>query len=128
LPFDPRNPLPRPTIRAIRASGPGQASPARLRLAAVGGGVAAVGLYALLDDWWLAGVPLALCAFGCYGLALQATHALDIAHARAPARRGALRLVRVAAVTVGVAAWTIALLMALGTTVEWEPLMDALGR
>jgi hypothetical protein len=128
LPFDPRNPLPRNTLRAIRATGPGQASPERLRAAAVGGFVAAAALYALLDDWWLAGVPLALCAFGCYGLALQATHALDIAHAPAPARRGALRLVRVAAITVGTVAWTIALLMALGTTVEWEPLMDALGR
>ena len=128
MPFDPRNPLPRPTIRAIRASGPGRASPVRLRMAAVGGCVAAVALYALLADWWLAGVPLALGAFGCYGLALQATHALDIAHAPAPRRRRALRLVRVAAITVGAVAWTIALLMAVGTTVEWEPLMDALGR
>src|SRR5688572_13750960 len=51
MPFDPRNPLPRNTLRAIRATGPGQASPERLRAAAVGGVVAAVALYALLDDW-----------------------------------------------------------------------------
>ena len=128
MPFDPLRPLPRHTLRVIRATGPGQASPARLRAAAIGGIVAAVALYALLDDWWLAGVPLALCAFGCYGLSLQATQALDIAHERARNRRRALRMIRVAAVTIGAVAWSLALLLALGTAFEWEPVMDLLGR
>ena len=128
MPFDPRHPLPRQTVRAIRATAAGQASPDKLRALALGGIVAAVAGWALLDDWWLAGVPLAVCAFGCYGLAMQATQALDLEHAKARQRRLVLRLVRVAAITVGTVACTVALLMALGTTVEWEPLMDALGR
>ena len=128
MPFDPRNPLPRNTLRLIRATGPGQASPERLRAAAIGGFVAAVALYALLDDWWLAGVPLALSAFGCYGISLQATQSLDAAHREAPERRLALRLARVAAVAIGTLAWSLALILALGTAFEWEPLMDLLGR
>ena len=126
--FDPRNPLPRTTVANIRATASGQASPVRLRVLAAAGFVVALLAFVLLDDWWLAFLPLAASAFGAWGLAQQATQALDVRHAKATGTRTALRLVRVATMTLGVAALALATILVIGTAVEWEPLMDWLGR
>ena len=118
--FDPKNPIPRRTLFEIEATGVGQASNSRLWAALAIGVVLALALFIVTDAWWLGCWPLALAAFALFGVAAKATQALDIRHAEEPVRRTVLRLIQVAAVTIGTLSVLVGAVVLTGMTLEWE--------
>ncbi|HKG90461.1 MAG TPA: hypothetical protein VKA84_01140 [Gemmatimonadaceae bacterium] len=126
--FDPYRPLPRKTEFDIRASGAGDASPSRLRAALVLGALGACIVYALTDSWWLGAWPLCLAIFALHGLSSQFQYELDLRHDAAPVVRRVLHLSRVSLKILWAVTALAGLTLLLGTTLEWEWVMELLGR
>ena len=126
--FDPYRPLPRRTEFDIRASGAGEASPARLRAALALGAAGALLAYTLTDAWWLGAWPLCLAIFALHGLSSQYQYLLDLRHDAAPRMRLALHVSRVTLALLWVATFLAGLTLLVGTTLEWVWLMELLGR
>ncbi len=125
--FDPSNPLPRRTLFDIAATGPGQASASRLWASFGVAALAAAGLFLFARYWWLGFWPTCLASFALWGIAAKATHALDVRHAEESTKRLFLRLLRTGAIALGTASLALAVVLLVGTTLEWGWLMDAVG-
>lgn len=103
--FDPAKPLERTTLRNVRATGVGQASPARLNGFIVLGTLGAALIRMTIPSWWVLATPLVcLACFGLWGRAAQYTQMLNVRHERRPGLRRALETVRWLAVLLGGAA------------------------
>lgn len=126
--FDPDAPIPRKTLFEQRATGAGQASSGRLVGTLLIAVLAAVLIFGFAPAWWLGFFPLVVAAFAMWGLSAKATQRLDIAHDFSASQRTLLRYVRVAAVGIGVGSALLGSTILLGTTLEWDWLMEMLGR
>ncbi len=103
--FDPNRPLERTTLRNVRATGVGQASPARLNGFIVLGTLGAAIIRLAIPTWWVLATPLVcLACFGLWGRSAQHTQMLNVRHERRPELRRALKAVRWVAILLGAAA------------------------
>ena len=126
--FDPYSPLPRKTEFDIRATGAGDASPTRLRAALVLGACGAFVVYAVTDSWWLGAWPLCLALFALHGISSQYQYTLDLRHDAAPRVRQALHLSRLTLKLLWAATALAGITFLLGTSLEWEWVMELIER
>jgi hypothetical protein len=103
--FDPKKPLERTTLRNVRATGVGQASPARLNGFIILGTLGAAVIRLAIPTWWVLATPLVcLACFGLWGRSAQHTQMLNVRHERKLGLRRALTAVRWLAVALGAGA------------------------
>lgn len=126
--FDPEAPIPRKTVFEQQATGAGQASYSRLLPTLVLSVIAAALIFLFASAWWLGFFPLVVAAFAMWGVSAKATQQLDITHDPSITRRELLRYGRVAAVGLGVGSALLGSILLLGTTLEWDWLLEILGR